>query len=63
MTLSDLASVGGVISGVTVSVSLVYLGLQMRQNAWRSQALIQQGRASRTVEILTQWLDMDSHLW
>ena len=59
MTLSDLASVGSLISSVAVLISLIYLGLQMRQNARHSQALIQQGRASRTVEILTRWAEFD----
>ena len=59
MTLSDLASVGSLISSVAVLISLVYLGLQMRQSSRHSQALIQQGRASRTVEILTRWAEFD----
>jgi len=59
MTLSDLASIGSLISGVAVLISLVYLGLQMRQSARHSQALIQQGRASRTMEILTRWAEFD----
>ena len=59
MTLSDLASIGSLVSGVAVLISLVYLGLQMRQSARHSQALIQQGRASRTMEILTRWAEFD----
>jgi hypothetical protein len=59
MTLSDLASIGSLISGVAVLISLIYLGLQMRQNSRHSQALIQQGRASRTMEILTRWAEFD----
>ncbi len=59
MTLSDLASVGSLISGIAVLISLIYLSAQMRQNSRHSQALIQQGRASRTVEILTRWAEFD----
>jgi hypothetical protein len=59
MTLSDLAAIGSLISGVAVLISLIYLGLQMRQNSRHSQALIQQGRASRTMEILTRWAEFD----
>lgn len=47
MTLSDLASFGSLISGVAVLVSLIYLGIQTRQNVRHSRALIQQGRAAR----------------
>ena len=59
MTLSDLGSIGSLISGIAVLVSLLYLGAQMRQSSRHSQALIQQGRASRTMEILTRWAEFD----
>ena len=45
MTLSDLASIGSLVSGVAVLVSLVYLSQQTRQNTKHTRALIQQGRA------------------
>lgn len=47
MTLSDLASVGSLVSSIAVLVSLIYLGIQTRQNVRHSRALIQQGRAAR----------------
>ena len=47
MTLSDLASIGSLISGVAVLASLIYLAQQTRQNVRHSRALIQQGRAAR----------------
>lgn len=50
MTLSDIASIGSLVSGVAVLMSLVYLGIQTRQNARHSQALIQQGRAARIAD-------------
>jgi hypothetical protein len=50
MTLADLSSIATVISGLAVLVSLVYLGLQTRQNVRHSQALIQQGRAQRIAD-------------
>ena len=31
MTLSDLASIGSLISGIAVLISLIYLSLQVRQ--------------------------------
>lgn len=33
MPLSDLASIGSLVSGLAVLISLIYLGLQARQNA------------------------------
>src|SRR5690349_18974284 len=47
MSLSDLASIGSLISGMAVLISLVYLGLQVRQAARNQRALMQQGRADR----------------
>jgi hypothetical protein len=50
MSLTDLASIGSLVSSIAVLVSLVYLGLQIRQNTKHSRALIQQGRAARITE-------------
>jgi hypothetical protein len=50
MTLSDVASIGSLVSGFAVLVSLIYLSLQIRQNTKHSQALIQQGRAGRIAD-------------
>ncbi|HUO88976.1 MAG TPA: hypothetical protein VMU08_07370, partial [Rhizomicrobium sp.] len=47
MTLSDLASLATLVSGIAVLVSLFYLSLQIRQNTRHSRALIHQGRAAR----------------
>jgi len=49
MSLSDLASIGNLVSGIAVLVSLIYLGLQVHQSAKHTQALILQGRAERIV--------------
>jgi hypothetical protein len=54
MSLSDLASIGSLISGVAVLVSLVYLGLQTRQNAKHTRALIHQGRTDG----IADWLNI-----
>jgi len=59
MSLADLASIASVVSGIAVLVSLVYLGVQTRQNVKHSQALIQQGRAQRTFELLIRWGEFD----
>ena len=45
MSLSDLASIGSLVSGIAVLVSLIYLSQQTRQNARHTRALIQQGRS------------------
>jgi hypothetical protein len=52
MSLSDLASVGSVVSGVAVLVSLVYLALQVRQAEKNQRGLMQEARASRLADAL-----------
>jgi hypothetical protein len=51
MTLSDLASIGSLVSGAAVLGSLIYLGLQVRQTDRNQQALIRQGRITRAVDL------------
>jgi hypothetical protein len=58
MSLSDLASLGSFVSGVAVLASLVFLYFQVRQvNAQvlqterNQRAILQQGRASRSVSL------------
>jgi hypothetical protein len=53
MTLSDVASIGSLVSGLAVLVSLVYLSLQFRQTERNQQALIRQGRINRAVQLVT----------
>ncbi len=55
MTLSDLASIGSLVSGVAVLVSLVYLSLQVRQTEKNQRALMNQGVITRAVDALT-WM-------
>ena len=59
MTLTDLAALGGFISGIAVPVSLIYLAIQTHQSIRQSRALIQQGRAQRTFELLIRWGEFD----
>ena len=59
MSLSDLASIGGFVSGFAVLVSLIYLSLQIRQNTKHSRALIQQGRAARICQTLSDMAELD----
>ncbi len=51
-SLTDLASVGSLISSVAVLISLIYLALQVRQAEKNQQASIRQGRATRAVDII-----------
>ena len=48
MSLTDLASIGSLISSVAVLISLIYLALQVRQAEKNQQASIRQGRANAT---------------
>jgi hypothetical protein len=50
MSLTDLASIGSLISGAAVLASLVYLAQQTRQSVRHSRAIIQQGRAARIAD-------------
>lgn len=59
MTLADLSNIATIISGLAVLVSVVYLALQIRQNVRHSQAIMQQGRAGRTFELLIRWAEFD----
>src|SRR3954464_16022643 len=52
MSLSDLASIGSLISSIAVLVSLIYLAIQVRQAERNQQASIRQGRATRAVDII-----------
>jgi hypothetical protein len=57
MSLADLASIGSFISGFGVLISLIYLGLQVRQAKLHQQGTIRQGRATRIVELLCDLAD------
>ena len=59
MSLSDLASIGSFVSAFAVLVSLIYLSLQIQQNTKHSRALIQQGRAARICQSLTDMAELD----
>jgi hypothetical protein len=54
MSLTDLASIGSLISGVAVLISLIYMNQQTRQNTKHTMALIEQGRTAAIAE----WLNM-----
>jgi hypothetical protein len=62
MSLSDLASLGNLVGGIAVLVSLAYLSVQVRQNSKHTRALIQQGRAQRGWEFNMRLADASTSL-
>jgi hypothetical protein len=52
MTLSDFAALSAAVSGVAVTLSLIYLGIQTRQDVRHTRALIHQGATARTIAIV-----------
>jgi hypothetical protein len=54
MSIADLASLA---SSVAVVVSLLFLGLQIRQSNRNQRSLMQQGRSARNVELLSRLSD------
>jgi hypothetical protein len=52
MSLSDLASIGTLVSGLAVLASLVYLSMQIRQADKNQRALMDQGTVTRNIDIL-----------
>jgi hypothetical protein len=57
MSLSDLASIGSLVSGAAVLGSLIYLALQVRQTDRNQQASIRHGRITRVVDMLVARAD------
>jgi len=57
MTLADFAALSTSISGIAVTVSLIYLIIQTRQNVRHTRALIQQGATARTIQIALSQTD------
>ena len=52
MVLSDIATISTVVSGFAVTASLIYVGIQTKQNVRHTRALIHQGTAARTTNLL-----------
>lgn len=53
MTLSDLAAIGGFLGGAAVVASLVFVGLQLRQNTQAMQAAASQAHAANLQQIVS----------
>jgi hypothetical protein len=47
MTISDVAGIGSLVSGIAVLISLVYLALQVRQAEKNQRSLMNQGAVTR----------------
>ena len=60
MVLSDLASIATAISGLAVTASLIYVGIQTKQNVRHTRALIHQGAAARTTNILLGFMNTEA---
>ncbi len=53
MALADIATVAGIVSSVALTISLVYVALQVRQAERNQRGLMQQGRANRvTMDVM-----------
>jgi hypothetical protein len=59
MTLADFAALSTSISGIVVTLSLIYLAMQTYQNAKHTKALLQQGQADRVVSTLVAMAQPD----
>ena len=57
MSLTDLTSLASLVSSVAVLVSLLFIGLQIRQSNRDQRSLMQQGRSARNVELLSRLSD------
>ena len=52
MLPSEIASIASTVSGLAATVSLIYVGIQIRLSVRHTRASIQQGTAARTTNIL-----------
>jgi len=59
MVLSDVASVAAAVSGLAVTASLIYVGIQTKQNVRHTRALIHQGTAARTTNTLLGFMNAE----
>lgn len=57
MSLADLALIASLLSSAAVLVSLLFLGVQIRQSNRNQRSLMQQGRSSRNVDLLSRLTD------
>jgi len=60
MVLSDVASIATAVSGLAVTASLIYVGIQTKQNVRHTRALIHQGTAARTTNLLLGFMNAET---
>ncbi len=60
MSPSEIASIASAVSGLTATISLIYVGIQTRLSVRHTRALIQQGTAARTTNILFGWMNAEA---
>jgi hypothetical protein len=60
MDVSDIASIATAVSGLAVTASLIYVGIQTKQNVRHTRALIHQGTAARTTNLLLGFMNAES---
>jgi hypothetical protein len=57
MSLADLALIASLLSSFAVLVSLLFVGVQIRQSNRNQRSLMQQGRSTRNVDLLSRLTD------
>jgi hypothetical protein len=57
MSISDLAAIGSFVSGIAVTVTLVFLLIQIRQTNRNQRSLMQQGHLTMLVDASMRWAD------
>ena len=57
MNLSDLASIGSLVSGMAVVVSLIFLALQIRQSNLNQRAIVHQTRVTRSADLVLRAIE------
>jgi len=59
MLLSNIAPITATISGLTATASLIYVAIQTRLSVRHTRAMIHQGAAARTTNVLLRLMDAD----
>jgi hypothetical protein len=60
MLLSNIAPITATISGLTATVSLIYVGIQTRLSVRHTRAQIHQGTAARTASLMLGFMNADA---
>ena len=60
MVLAEIAYIATSVSGIAVTASLIYVGIQTKQNVRHTRALIHQGTAARTTNLLLGYMTAEA---